>query len=188
MQTRERPPDPPAHPAQVLVVMGVSGSGKSTVAALLAERLGWRFVDGDAFHSPEHVARMQAGLALDDRDRAPWLAAIAAWIDGRIAAGERGVIACSALKRAYRDVLVAGRPGVRIVYLAGSRAVIAARLARRRGHFMPVALLDSQFAALEPPEPDERAVAVGIEAEPEAIAAAIATELGLGDTASKGSR
>lgn len=164
---------------RILVVMGVSGSGKSTVAALLAERLGWRFVDGDAFHDPRSIARMRAGSPLADRDRAPWLAAIAAWIDARIAAGEGGVVACSALRRAYRDVLAGGRPAVRIVYLRGSRAVIAGRLAGRRDHFMPAALLDSQLAALEPPDPEERAVVVGIEAPPEAITAQIAAALDL---------
>lgn len=156
--------------AQVLVVMGVSGSGKSTVAARVAERLDWIFVDGDSFHTPEHVAKMRAGLALDDEDRAPWLAAIAVWIRQRLERGESGVIVCSALRRAYRDVLAGGSRRVRIVYLDGSRALIAGRLAERHGHFMPPALLDSQFAALEPPAADEHAIVVGIADTPEAIA------------------
>lgn len=162
----------------VLVMMGVSGSGKSTVAALLAGRLGWPFADGDDFHTPEHIARMRAGHPLDDAARAPWLARIGAWIDARLAAGESGLIACSALRRAYRDALVRGRESVRIVYLEGGRALIAERLGRRRGHFMPARLLDSQFAALEPPGPEERPITVGIEEGPEAIAATIASRLG----------
>lgn len=159
--------------AQVLVVMGVSGSGKSTVAALVAERLGWIFVDGDSFHTPEHVAKMHAGLALDDEDRAPWLARIAVWVRQRLETGESGVIVCSALRRAYRDVLTGGSRRVRIVYLEGDKAVIAARLAERRGHFMSPHLLDSQFAVLEPPAPEEHPITVGVLDSPEAIAGRI---------------
>jgi gluconokinase len=160
--------------------MGVSGSGKSTVAALVAERLGWIFVDGDSFHTPEHIAKMHAGHALDDEDRAPWLESIAVWIAQRLAAGEPGVVVCSALRRAYRDVLTRGRPEVRIVYLEGSRALIAGRLAARHGHFMPARLLDSQFSALEPPGPGENALAIGIEDAPEQVADAVIARLGLG--------
>lgn len=160
--------------------MGVSGSGKSTVAALLAERLGWAFADGDAFHAAANVAKMKAGLPLDDADRAPWLSALSAWIDARLQAGEPAILVCSALKRAYRDVLARGRPGVRIVYLEGSRALIGARLEERLGHFMPSALLDSQFAILEPPEPDEGALVVHIADAPESIVRRIADRLGLG--------
>ncbi|MCJ2033303.1 gluconokinase [Methylobacterium sp. J-068] len=163
--------------------MGVSGSGKSTVAACLAERLGWTFVDGDSFHSPEHVAKMRAGHPLDDDDRAPWLAAIGAWIDTRLQRHEPGVVVCSALRRAYRDVLVRRRDAVRIVYLDGDRDLIERRLAERRGHFMPATLLDTQFAILEPPAPEEDAVSVRIDAAPEAIAATIAARLGLGEGA-----
>lgn len=163
----------------VLIVMGVSGSGKSTVAGLLARRLGWAFADGDDFHSPEHVAWMQAGHALEDSERGPWLASLKGWIDARLDSGESGVIVCSALRRAYRDALVAGRPNVRIVSLEGSRALIAERLAARHGHFMPARLLDSQFEALEPPSRDERPITVGIEDGPEAIAATVAARLGL---------
>ncbi len=143
----------PGRPPQVLVVMGVSGSGKSTVAALIAEKLGWIFVDGDSFHTPEHVAKMRAGHALDDADRAPWLARIAAWIQQRLDAGESGVVVCSALRRAYRDVLTRGSRRVRLVYLDGDKALIARRLAERQGHFMSPYLLDSQFATLEVPGP-----------------------------------
>ncbi len=169
----------PAGPtgAQVLVVMGVSGSGKSTVAALVADKLGWIFVDGDSFHTPEHVAKMHAGLALDDEDRAPWLARIAVWIRQRLAAGESGVIVCSALRRAYRDVLTGGSPHVRIVYLEGDPGVIAARLAQRQGHFMSPRLLDSQFAVLEPPAPEEHPIIVDILDTPEAIAGRIITQV-----------
>lgn len=166
---------PGAHAPTILMVMGVSGSGKSTVGTLLAQRLDWPFADGDDLHTPEHIAKMQAGRALNDADRAPWLAAIAAWIDERRAGG---VIVCSALKRAYRDAIVRGRPQVRIVYLQGSRALIAQRLRQRRGHFMPAGLLDSQFSALEEPGPDEAPITVGIEEGPDAIAASIAARLG----------
>ncbi len=165
----------------VIVVMGVSGSGKSTVAERLAARLGWTFVDGDAFHSPAHIAKMQAGHPLDDDDRAPWLATIAAWIDARLQAREPGVVVCSALRRAYRDALVRGRSTVRIAYLNGERGLIEERLAHRQGHFMPASLLDTQFAILEPPEPDEHAVVVGIAADADTIAATIAARLGLGE-------
>lgn len=147
----------------VLVVMGVSGSGKTTVARPLAARLGWPFKEGDDFHPPANIAKMEAGTPLDDADRAPWLAAIAAWIDGQAAAGEGGVVTCSALKRAYRDRLRDGRPQVRIVYLRGTEALIANRVARRTHHFMPPSLLASQFADLEPPAPDEHPVVVDVD-------------------------
>ena len=171
-----------ARAPRVLVVMGVSGSGKSTVAALVAERLGWIFVDGDSFHTPEHVAKMHAGIALDDEDRAPWLARIAAWIRQRLEAEESGVVVCSALRRAYRDVLTGGRRhgarnAVRIVYLEGDRALIAGRLADRHGHYMSPRLLDSQFATLEPPGPDEDPITVGIAEAPEAIAGRVVDRL-----------
>ncbi|MGX5775985.1 gluconokinase [Methylorubrum zatmanii] len=162
----------------VLVVMGVSGSGKSTVAALLAETLGWPFVDGDDFHTPESVARMRAGHPLDDAARAPWLGRIRAWIDARLAAHEPGIVACSALKRAYRRALTGDRPDVRIVFLEGSRSVIQGRVQARHGHFMPASLLDSQFAALEPPGQEENPITVGIEDGPDAIVAAVLTRLG----------
>lgn len=163
--------------AQVLVVMGVSGSGKSTVAALLAERLGWIFVDGDSFHTPEHIAKMHAGRALDDEDRAPWLARIAAWIRQRLEADESGVVVCSALRRSYRDLLTGGSRRVRIVYLEGDKEVIAGRLAHRHGHFMAPGLLASQFAVLEPPGPDEHPITVGILEAPEAVTAQILARL-----------
>ena len=143
--------------------MGVSGSGKSTIGAALAERLGWKFVDGDFLHPAANVAKMRAGKPLDDSDRAPWLDAIAAR-DRRLERAQdlSGIVTCSALKRCYRDRIVGDRVRVRLIYLDGSHELIAARLATRRGHFMPAGLLDSQFAALEPPAPDENAIAVDI--------------------------
>ena len=152
-----------------LVVMGVSGSGKSTVAEHLAARIGWRYVDGDLFHPPANVAKMSAGHPLTDEDRWPWLQAIADEIDRLAAAGSRAVVACSALKRTYRDILVHGREDVRIVYLDGTQDLIAKRLAARKGHFMPPGLLDSQFRTLEPPQPSERPVTISIDAAVEDI-------------------
>ena len=159
--------------------MGVSGSGKSTVADRLAARLGWRFEDGDSYHPARNVAKMSAGQPLTDEDRWPWLQAIADEIDRLSAAGERAVIACSALKRAYREVLVHGRDDVRIVFLDGTQDLIAARLAARKGHFMPPGLLASQFRALERPEADERPVIVSIDAPVERIVDDIVTSLDL---------
>jgi gluconokinase len=147
-----------------LIVMGVSGSGKSTVGEALAQRLGWRFEDGDKFHPASNVAKMHAGVPLTDDDRWPWLKAIADEIDRACAAGAPAIIACSALKRAYRDVLVHERNDVRIVYLRGDQALIARRLALRKGHFMPPGLLTSQFQTLQPPTDDESAIAVSIDA------------------------
>ena len=147
-----------------LIVMGVSGSGKSTIASALAERLGWPFEDGDRFHPPGNVAKMSAGHPLTDEDRWPWLQAIADEIGRVCRAGGHLVVACSALKRAYRDVLVGDRGDVRFVFLEGSQALIAGRLARRKGHFMPPGLLDSQFKTLEPPQADEQAITVSIDA------------------------
>jgi gluconokinase len=152
-----------------LVLMGVSGSGKSTIADRLAARLGWRYEDGDKFHPPANVAKMSAGQPLTDEDRWPWLQAIADEIDRLSAAGQRAVVACSALKRSYRDILVHGRDDVRIVFLNGTQDLIADRLAARKGHFMPPGLLASQFRTLEPPQPGERPITVSIDAPVEAI-------------------
>jgi len=160
-----------------LVVMGVSGSGKSTIADRLATRLDWRYEDGDQFHPPANVAKMSAGQPLTDEDRWPWLQAIADEIDRLAAAGQRAVIACSALKRAYRKILVHGRDDIRIVFLEGTQELIAARLAARRGHFMPPGLLTSQFKTLEPPQPDERPITVSIDASVEAIVDQIIRQL-----------
>ena len=159
--------------------MGVSGSGKSTVGLAAAERLGWRFEDGDALHPPANIAKMRAGLPLDDDDRTPWLAAIRARIDAWRAARTPGIVTCSALKRRYRDTLIGARPEVRLIYLEGSRALIAGRLGARRGHFMPASLLDSQFAALEPPSADEDAIFTPIDRPVPAIVDHIVTALSL---------
>jgi gluconokinase len=152
-----------------LVVMGVSGSGKSTIADSLAARLGWRCEDGDRFHPASNVAKMSAGHPLTDEDRWPWLQAIADEIDRVCKAGERAVIACSALKRTYRDILVHGRNDVRIIFLNGTQELIAGRLATRKGHFMPPGLLTSQFVTLQPPEANEHPVTVSIDAKVETI-------------------
>jgi gluconokinase len=147
-----------------LIVMGVSGSGKSTIADKLAERLRWRYEDGDKFHPASNVAKMSAGHPLTDDDRWPWLQAIADEIDRVCKASQHAVIACSALKHAYRDILVHGRSDVRIVYLKGTQQLIAGRLAARKNHFMPPDLLDSQFKTLEPPDAVENPVTVSIDA------------------------
>jgi gluconokinase len=160
-----------------LIVMGVSGSGKSTIAASLAERLSWVYEDGDRFHPASNVAKMSAGQPLTDEDRWPWLQAIADEIDRVCASGRHVVIACSALKRAYRDVLVHGRDDVRIVYLKGTQLLIADRLARRKGHFMPSGLLDSQFETLAPPAADENPITVSIDAPVETIVEDIVRQL-----------
>jgi gluconokinase len=146
--------------APVLVVMGVSGTGKSTVAGLLAGRLSWDLEEGDDLHPAANVAKMASGHALTDEDRWPWLDRVAGWIKHELAAGRPGIITCSALKRSYRDRLRA--PGVTFVYLHGTKELIAQRLAERHGHYMPQALLDSQFADLEPPGEDEDALSVDI--------------------------
>lgn len=164
----------------ILVVMGVAGSGKTTIARALAEHLGWRYQEGDALHPPANVAKMATGTPLTDNDRWPWLAAIAAVIDGWRAKEASGVVTCSALKRTYRDVLVGARADVRLVHLAGDRALIGARMAARIGHFMPPALLDSQFATLEPPGPDEDAIVVDIGPPPAIIVAGLARQLQAG--------
>jgi gluconokinase len=157
----------------ILIVAGVAGSGKTTVGALLAGRLRWHFADADTFHPAANVAKMRAGVPLTDEDRAPWLRAVADWMDARIAAGQSGVITCSALKRAYRDQLLSGRPAATMVFLQVSRDVLVSRLNSRPGHFFPEKLLDSQLADLEPPEPDERVYTLLAEGEPGQTAAEI---------------
>ena len=141
-----------------VVVMGVSGSGKTTVGAALAHALGLEFVDGDALHPAANVAKMAAGIPLDDADRAPWLDAI-----GAVLAAGPVVVACSALKRVYRDRLRAAAPTLQLIFLDGERDVLASRMAARPGHFMPASLLDSQLATLERPTPDEHALTVDID-------------------------
>ncbi|HWE16633.1 MAG TPA: gluconokinase [Hyphomicrobiaceae bacterium] len=162
----------------VIVLMGVSGCGKSTVGAELSRRLGWPFRDADSFHPPANIAKMSRGTPLTDADRAPWLDAIAQWIDDRLARGAPGIVSCSALKRAYRQRIVGARDRVALVYLKGDIGLIAARLTKRTSHFMPAALLASQFDALEEPQRDERPVIVSIEETPAGLAAAIIAELG----------
>jgi gluconokinase len=162
-----------------LVVMGVSGSGKSTIAEKLAERLRWSYEDGDKYHPASNVAKMSAGHPLTDEDRWPWLRAIADEIDRVCAASGHAVIACSALKRAYRDILVHGRDDVRIIYLQGTQELVAERLAKRKGHFMPPGLLASQFKTLEPPERSENPVTVSIDASVDAVVDDIIHQLGL---------
>jgi len=144
----------------VVVVMGVSGSGKTTVGRALAVRLGMPFLEGDTLHPPANVAKMAGGTPLTDADRSPWLAAVAAWVDARRADGTGGVVSCSALKREYRRVLVGDRPDVRLVYLEGDEKLFAARLVARTDHFMPASLLGSQLATLEEPTTDERPIVV----------------------------
>lgn len=163
--------------APVLVLMGVAGTGKSTVAAMLAGRLGWTFEEGDDLHPEANVKKMASGDPLTDDDRWPWLDRIAEWIDDRIAAGEPGIITCSALKRSYRDVL--RRDAVTFVHFVGDRELILERMLRRQGHFMPTTLLDSQFATLEPLDADEKAIEVAIDQTPQQQTAEIATRLRL---------
>ena len=139
----------------ILVIMGVSGAGKSTVAQELAARLGWSFEEGDALHPTANVAKMHAGIPLTDADRGPWLARVADWIDHQRARKQPGIITCSALKRSYREIIIGDRPEVRLVYLRGGRDLLAEHLAGRHGHFMPAGLLQSQLDTLEEPDPAE---------------------------------
>jgi carbohydrate kinase (thermoresistant glucokinase family) len=162
-----------------IVVMGVSGAGKTTVGRLIAARLDCPFRDADSFHPQANIEKMSRGAPLTDDDRWPWLAAIAAWIAEHRAAGTTSVVTCSALKRIYRDIVTDNqRADVRLIYLKGGFDLIAARLALRNDHFMPPALLKSQFDALEEPRADERAVTVEIEASPEEIAEGVVGRLG----------
>jgi len=169
-------PPPASRPAEVILVMGVAGSGKTTVGRALAAALGWPFADADDFHPPANVAKMSAGRPLDDADRAPWLAALRADIDARLARHESAVVACSALKASYRTQLAADHARIRFVLLHGSRELLHARLARRRGHFMRPEMLDSQLAALEPPAD---ALALEISLAPAVLVAKILTAFSL---------
>ncbi len=161
----------------ILIVAGVAGSGKTTVGALLAGRLRWRFADADSFHPPANVAKMREGIPLTDADRRPWLHAICDWMDQMITAGQSAVVTCSALKRAHRDQLLAGRPGATMVFLEVSREVLDQRLLGRQGHFFPEKLLQSQLDALEPIGPDERVETVRAEGEPGQTAAKVIAAL-----------
>jgi gluconokinase len=174
-----------AHRAQMetkvaqIVVIGVAGSGKTTVATRLAARLDCEVADADDFHPQANIAKMAAGIPLQDEDRWPWLEAIAAWIRERARAGRIAIVTCSALKRSYRDVLRTASPTVFFVHLSGSPELIAERMRTRRGHFMPPALLASQIATLQPLGPDEPGVTVNVARTPDELADEIATALGL---------
>jgi gluconokinase len=163
---------------RAIVVMGVSGVGKTTVAEQLAARLGWAFCDGDAFHTAGNIEKMRQGVPLIDEDRWPWLRRVAVEIDAHRSADKGFVVACSALKRAYRRILIDGRPGVRLVHLEGSRELIMNRLQLRQGHYFPANLLDSQFAALEAPHASERALVVAVDKSVEEIVDEIVHRLG----------
>ncbi len=169
-------PVPTALPFTALIFMGVSGCGKSTIAGLVAERLGWPMMEGDDLHPPANIAKMTQGIPLDDNDRRPWLEAIAARIDSWREAGTHGVVTCSSLRHAYRDILRAGHEDVHFVYLKGSYDLLLGRMQHRKRHFMPPSLLKSQFATLEEPGPDE-AVAVPIDQPVDAIVAEVMHEL-----------
>ncbi len=161
----------------IVVVMGVSGSGKTTIAALLAAALGCQFQEGDDLHPAANIEKMRNGIPLTDEDRLVWLQRIADEIDRWRAKGEAGVLTCSALKRSYRDMIIGGRPEVTLVYLKGSSDLIRRRMAARQEHFMPVALLESQFATLEEPTPDEHPITVDVGGSPTKIAAEIVHHL-----------
>ncbi|HVS54114.1 MAG TPA: gluconokinase [Opitutaceae bacterium] len=168
-------PSPPAPPLIVLI-MGVAGSGKTTIGRLLAAELGWTFRDADDFHPPANIAKMSRGVALDDADRAPWLAAIRAFIDATLARGASAVVTCSALKENYRRALVSDPAKVKLVHLTGDFALIRRRLEARPAHFMKAGLLPSQFAALEPPR---AALTIDVTPPPAEIVAEIRRRLGL---------
>src|SRR4029077_691684 len=161
----------------VILLMGVSGSGKSTIGAALSQRLGWPFQDADSFHPPAKLAKRRSSIPLNDADRWPWLAAIAHWIDARCAAGKPGIVSFSALKRAYRSRIVGGREDVRLAYLKGDMGLIAQRPQARKDHFMPASLLESQFAGLEEPAADERPLVVSIDLSPQCVADTIIERL-----------
>lgn len=154
-----------------IVVMGVSGTGKTSIAHALCDQLGWSFVEGDDLHPAENIQKMSAGIPLTDQDRAPWLARIATWIQEADARGQNTIVTCSALKRAYRDLLREAAPGILFLHLMGPRQTIADRMMQRKSHFMPTSLLDSQLATLEPLEADETGLLVDISGTPEEVLA-----------------
>jgi gluconokinase len=154
----------------ILIVGGVAGTGKTTVGALIAGRMHWKFADADAFHTQACLVKMRAGQPLTDPDRLPWLQRLGTWMDERIAAGDSAVLACSALKRTYRDILLNGRPEAQLVFLTATPEELRDRLAARPGHFFPASMLKSQLAALEPPEPDEDVLTVRSGSNPEQTA------------------
>ncbi|MBE1488460.1 gluconokinase [Plantactinospora soyae] len=179
--TGDGPAGPAAQsaPTRHIVVMGVSGSGKTTVAEGIAAATGLTFAEADGFHPASNVDLMRAGVPLDDTHRWPWLRELAGWMAERATEGVSTVLACSALRRSYRDVLRQGPPSVDFVFLDGSAEVIRERMARRAGHYMPASLLDSQIATLEPPQPDERILTLDVALTPEELVAAALSGLGL---------
>ncbi|SCG48096.1 gluconate kinase, SKI family [Micromonospora echinaurantiaca] len=176
--TGERRPAP-AGATRHVVVMGVSGAGKTTVARGIAARTGLTFAEADEFHPPANVERMRAGVPLDDAARQPWLRELAAWMAARAAEGVSTVLACSALRRSYRDVLRQGPPQVEFVHLDGPAEVIRERLSQRAGHYMPASLLESQLATLEQPDPDESVLVLDVSLTPEELVEAAVGKLGL---------
>ena len=168
-------------PPQFVIVMGVSGSGKTTIATALAHRLGWDFAEGDDFHPAANVEKMAHGVPLTDKDRWPWLRAIGAWMDQHAREGRSAVITCSALKRAYRDLLVEGRERVRFCDIDVPAQELQRRLAARTGHYMPASLLPSQLAALQPLDPDEPGVVVHAHGDPQEVVAEAFEKLGFLD-------
>ena len=170
----------------IVVVMGVSGSGKTTVAVLLSAALGCQFQEGDDLHPPENVEKMHGGTPLTDTDRLPWLRKIAEEIDGWRARAETGVLTCSALKRSYRDIIIGGRSNVTLVFLKGSRDLIHRRMAARHEHFMPVGLLDSQFATLQEPTADEHPITVDVGGRPTEIVGEIVRQLEARESSARG--
>jgi gluconokinase len=177
--TGELDPVPaPGSTRRHVVVMGVSGCGKTTVAQGIAEATGMVFAEADQFHSEANVAKMRAGQPLDDLDRWPWLESLAAWMSEQDEQGHSTVIACSALRRAYRDVLRTAPPSVQFVHLAGPPEVVRARLAVREGHYMPASLLDSQLGTLEPLQPDESGVVLDLRCTPERLVSQAVSWLG----------
>ncbi|HEY9494571.1 MAG TPA: gluconokinase [Intrasporangium sp.] len=169
----------PSADPEVIIVMGVSGSGKSTVAKGISAVMGWEFAEGDDFHSEANVAKMRSGQALTDEDRWPWLESIGSWISAKEAAGESAVVTCSALRRAYRDLLRRGRPHVRFLHVIAPAEVIRDRMEHRAGHYMPASLLPSQIATLEPLEEDESGTSVTNEGTPAQVLDRALAALGL---------
>ena len=163
----------------IVLVGGVSGSGKTTVGRLLADRLHWTFIDADVFHPSANIAKMRSGIPLTDADRAPWLAGITAWMDERIAAGQSAVAGCSALKQSYRDELLNGRPTARLVFLVISYEVAHTRCTVRHGHFFSAKLVESQFAELEPPKESPQVMLLDATRPPDQLVGEIAHRLGL---------
>lgn len=170
-------------PRECVVVMGPSGVGKTTVAKLIAERVGWRFAEADAFHPPANIDKMSKGVPLTDDDRWPWLALIRDWMSDEAAAGRDSVVTCSALKRSYRDVLRGAHARVRFVALTASAKLVEARMAERKGHYMPVSLLASQFAALEPLAGDEDGVEIDVGADAATVTTRVLAALGIAEPA-----